>query len=234
MPRRNVLWLLLIAVVSLVCYRQVQSSRYGRVFGDALDIVHRRSLEPVDREKLFNGAMRGMIDQLDEHSHFTPAGEMQKFREGIDREFVGVGIEVTVDPKTRRLMVVSPLPDTPAAREGILPGDRILRIDGHSTDGLPFNEAVAKMKGAPGDPVVLTVQHEGQDQPVDIKIIREKIHEDTVRGDRRNTDGTWDDFLGGHDRIGYLRITSFATRTPEHLETALRWPWEGDPWPLDV
>ena len=142
MPRRNVLWLLLIAVVSLVCYRQVQSSRYGRVFGDALDVVHRRSLKPVDREKLFNGAMRGMMDQLDEHSHFTPAKEVQKLRESINREFVGVGIEVTVDPETRHLMVISPLPNTPAARAGILPGDRILRIDDHSTDGLPLNDAV--------------------------------------------------------------------------------------------
>jgi carboxyl-terminal processing protease len=222
MPRRNVLWLLLIAVVSLVCYRQLQSNRYGRVLGDALDIVHRRSLKQVGHEKLFNGAMQGMMDQLDEHSHFTPAAEMQKFRENIDREFVGVGIEVTVDPKTKHLMVISPLPDTPAARKGILPGDRILRIDGHSTDGLPLTDAVAEMKGAPGEPVLLTVLHEGQDEPVDIKIVRERIHEDTVRGDRRNPDWTWGYFLEGHDRIGYLRITSFAGRTPEQLEAALR------------
>jgi carboxyl-terminal processing protease len=223
MPRRNVLWLILVAAVSLACYRQVQSNRYARVFGDALDVIHTRVLSPVDRDELFNGAMQGMMKKLDKNSRYTSAEEMQKFKEDINHEFVGVGMEVTMDPKTRSLMVISPIPNTPAAKEGILAGDRILRIDNQSTDGLSLNDAVKKMRGKPGAPVVLTVLHEGQDKPVDIKITREAVHEDTVQGDRRSPDGKWDYFLEGSDRIGYLRITGFAERTPRQFATALRW-----------
>jgi len=222
MPRRNVFWLILVAAVSLACYRQAQSNRYGRVFGDTLEVVHTRALKEVDRDTLFDAAMRGMMEELDEHSHFTSAKQLQSFEETINHEFVGVGMEVTMDPKTGHLVVISPIPGTPAAKEGILAGDRILRIDDQSTDGISLMDAVKKMRGKPGTPVVLTVRHEGEEEPIDIKIIRAAVHEDTVQGDRRDPDGKWYYLLDDTDKIGYLRITGFADRTPRQFEVALR------------
>ena len=120
-------------------------------------------------------------------------------------------------------MVLSPLAGSPAYRAGIRAGDRILRIGEASTQGMSLPDAVGLLRGKPGDPVTLTVLHEGENQPTEIKIVREKIQIDTVLGDTRNADGSWNFFLQGDDRIGYVRITSFTDKTADELEKALTW-----------
>ncbi len=132
-------------------------------------------------------------------------------------------MEVSIDPKTRQMTVVSPLVGTPAYEAGVRAGDKILRIGEHSTQGMSVKDAVSLMRGKPGDPVSITVLHQGEEKPVDIKIIRAVIQIDTVLGDTRNADGSWNYFLAGADRIGYLRINSFAEKTPEDLKRAVQW-----------
>jgi carboxyl-terminal processing protease len=78
------------------------------------------------------------------------------------------------------------------------------------------------MKGRPGTVVVLTVQHEGETEPVEIRVVRAEIRVTTVLGDTRNADGSWNYFLEGRDRVGYLRVNGFAERTAEELEAVLR------------
>jgi carboxyl-terminal processing protease len=221
MPRRNFFLLVGVSVVSLICYQKVQSNRYGRILVDAMTQIERHALEPVGQEDLFEGAMEGMVNRLDDYSAFISPRRLSEFRESLDHEFGGVGIEVLFDPRVRQLTVIRPLVGTPAHEAGIRAGDRILRIDGQSTQGLSLNDAVERMRGEPGQPVTLSILHEGDEQPAEITIVRAMIRVDTVLGDTRNHDGTWNLFLEGHQGIGYLRINAFAETTAKELRHAI-------------
>jgi carboxyl-terminal processing protease len=217
MPRRNLHLLLAVAVVSLVCYLQKERSRYGHALVDALNQIERRYLEPIDGATLFEGAVTGMVECLDEHSAYIGPKSVPEFNEMISRQFVGVGIEIAIDPKTRQLMVVAPLASSPAWEAGIRAGDKITAIDGQPTQGIAIEDAHRRIRGKPGSPVALTVLHEGEKQPVEIRIMRAVIHADSVLGDTRRPDGTWNWLLPGYDRIGYLRINSFADNTNQEM-----------------
>jgi carboxyl-terminal processing protease len=224
MPRGNLRTIILLVVLAIVCHHQVQKSRYGQVVADAMGQVQSNYLEPVKSPELFEGAMEGMVRSLgDDYSAYITPKSLPRFKESIEHEFEGVGMEVAIDPKTKQLMVMCPLLGTPAYEAGIRAGDRILKIDGQSTDEMTLDEAIRHMRGKPGGSVALTVQHEGDQKPVDITIVRAVIHVESVLGDTRNRDGSWNFFLEGHDRIGYVRINAFAEKTASELQTALRW-----------
>lgn len=210
MPRRNLAWLILIAVVSMICYLKIPANRYGRVLADALDHVSRHCYAPADDLQLFENSMTGMLGHLDEHSTYISASKKKRFEEDISKQFGGVGMNVQLDPKTKQITIISPLADSPAAKAGVRPGDKVLKIDGRSTQGMSLKDSVDRMHGEPDTPVTISVLHLGETQPVDITMVRKIIKVDTVQGDTRNADGTWNFMLEGHDRIGYIRITGFA------------------------
>ena len=221
MPRRNLHCLLLITLFSLVCYEKVPGSRCSRVLADAMDRVTRRFYLPVDELNLFEGAMSGMIKGLgDEHSTYIKVTKKQQFEDDLNQEFVGIGIRPAIDPKTKEFLVLGPLPGGPAAAAGIRAGDRIVRIEGHSTQGLSLTDAIERIRGKPGTSVTLTIQHPGAAQPIDLAIVRQVIHEDTVEGDSRDPDGQWKFLLPGDRKIGYLRISGFAEADQGERSTA--------------
>lgn len=209
-----------LAVVS--CLR-VPQNPYTRVLDSAMNTVKRQALEPVTDLDLFEGAMQGMLGQLDEHSVYITPAERDEFFETIDQQFAGVGMEVALDPDAKQLVVLSPIVDSPAYRAGILAGDRILRIGKTSTQGMSLQDATNALRGKEGQQITLTIQHVGSKEHIDVKLVREIIHVDTVLGDTRNADGSWNFFLEGHDRIGYLRISSFTDDTAGELKDALEW-----------
>ncbi len=229
MPRRNLVVLVAVGIISLMCYQKVYKNQYGRIFVEVMKKIDQRSLEPVGQEELFLGAMEGMVGRLDDpYSSFLSPRKKKEFYEDLDRQFGGVGMHVGYDKETNQLAVMSPLVGSPAYKAGVRAGDKILRIDGKSTQGLSLNDAVGDMRGEPGEPVVLSLLHRGEDQPVDIEIIRAIIELDTVLGDTRGPDGSWNFFLEGHDRIGYLRINGFADKTLKETDRALQWLIEHD------
>jgi carboxyl-terminal processing protease len=223
MPRRNLFVLVAVTLVALLCYQRVQKSPYGRVLTDAITRIENRYLEPIGGLELFEGAMEGMVSRLDDHSAYVTPAELQAFHESIDLEFVGVGMEVGLDSETKQLMVLAPLVGSPAFKAGIRAGDRVLRIGEASTQGMSLMDAVSLLHGQPGVPVTLTVLHEGEKKPTEIKIVRSKIQIDSVLGDRRNADGSWNFMLDGRGRIGYVRIASFTDKTADEFAQALKW-----------
>jgi len=219
MPRRNLHILLALTVISLICANKV--SRHGRVLIYAMDQINTLYLEKIDEQTLFEGAMGGMLSRLDEYSEYIGPAALSEFQETIDSQFGGVGIEILLDPDTKQLTVASPLVGSPAYEAGIQAGDKVLRIDGHSTQGLSLADAAERMRGEPGQAIVLTILHQGQNEPVDVSVVRDVIHVDTVVGDTRNADGSWNFFLEGQDHIGYVRLNSFSELTEKELQKAL-------------
>jgi len=98
--------------------------------------------------------MRGMLLKLDPYSSYIDKQELRSFNEHVEQEFGGIGIQVTIEPRTRQLMVMTPLPGTPAYKAGVLAGDRILEIDDKLTadfqEGREMDSAIALMRGKPG------------------------------------------------------------------------------------
>jgi carboxyl-terminal processing protease len=145
--------LFLAAVLSLMCYTRADRNRYATTVSEAMDLIAFNYLEDVGYRDLYENAMRGMTEGLDPYSSYISPADYQRFQEDIDQEFGGIGILVEFNRETGRLVVMSPLFDTPAARAGVRAGDVILSIDGRDTFGMSFREAVEMIRGKPGEVV---------------------------------------------------------------------------------
>ena len=137
-----------------------------KTFTEILDMVEKNYVEPVDSDKLMQGAINGLMKSLDPHSSFMTA-EMYKELEVETRgSFGGIGIEITILKDV--LTVVSPIEDTPAYNAGVKAGDQIIRIDGKPTKDITIMEAVNKLRGPKDTNVTITIMREGMAKPKDI------------------------------------------------------------------
>lgn len=219
MPRRNLRVLFLALLLCMLCAPRV--SRSSRVLWFAIRHIQSRYLTQVDEDRLFQGAMAGMTSVLDDYSTYIPPADLSSFNEQIDRQFGGLGIEIRIDRETEYLTVASPLVGTPARKAGMLAGDRILRIDGKSTQGLSVEDASELLRGVPGEPVKLTISSKGEKETRDVDVVRAEIHINTVKGDTRNADGAWNYFLEDHPEVAYLRLDSFGDQTGSEMQDAI-------------
>ena len=190
-----------------------------RLFADALDQVERNYVKEVDRRALMEGAIKGMMAKLDPHSSYIPPTELEKFKSSVENEFGGIGI--TVSTETGELVVTTPLYGTPAYRAGIRGGDKITEIDGQPTKGITMDEAIKRIKGKLGTAVKLSVLHLADGSTNTKEVMRELIRVDSVIGDHRKPDDTWNFFLDEEKNIGYIRISTFSRHTSDELRTAL-------------
>ncbi len=193
-----------------------------KVLIDTIDEVDRDYVKPIDRRELVEAAIRGVISKLDPYSNYISPKELSSFRAAVESEFGGIGIQISVDDGV--LKILSPLYGTPAYRAGLLAGDWIVEIDGRSTDGLSQDEAIDRLKGSEGSQVTLTIVHAGRPAKdrVKLTLTRERIHVDTVLGDRRRADDTWDFMLDPKLGIGYVRVAAFGRETARDLRRALQ------------
>ena len=123
----------------------------------AVDVVRSRYIEDVPVETLMNGAIKGMINSLnDPYSIYMDAKMYKEFRMETEGSFSGVGIVISV--KEKQLTVVAPIEGTPGEKAGIRSGDQIMKIDGKDTKELALDEAVGKIRGKEGTDVVLTLR----------------------------------------------------------------------------
>ncbi|MCL6499182.1 MAG: PDZ domain-containing protein [Firmicutes bacterium] len=126
----------------------------------------------LDWRKLYDGAARGMLQALDDpYTAFFDAQGYRRFREDFRGFFYGVGI--FIEKKDSRLLVVAPIPDTPAAKAGLRAGDHITHVDGVPTRDMPIEEAVARIRGPEGTTVRLRIQR--GDRTFEVSITRARI-----------------------------------------------------------
>ncbi|EAQ77504.1 S41 family peptidase [Blastopirellula marina] len=191
-----------------------------QMFADALDQVDRNYVEKLDRRKLIEAAIRGVITELDPHSTYIPQEELARFRTNIDQQFGGIGIQI--DSRNGQLIIASPLVGGPAYDAGLGAGDRILEINGQSTKGMTIDDAIARLKGDEGETVSLVIYHPAEFKTETVELEREMIQLQTVLGDQRLENNDWD-YIYDHDqKIAYVRITIFSRNTAEEFAAVLQ------------
>ncbi|MDE0936869.1 MAG: S41 family peptidase [Mariniblastus sp.] len=219
MPPRNLLLIALTIVVSLACYSVASRNRYANLFAEAIEVIDKESLKRISREDLFVSAMEGMLKDLDEHSMYISGEMYQMFDEDMRQEFGGVGVYVEMDPRSKRLTVLAPMPGTPAFEADFQPGDQIAEIDGVSVDGMDRREVVQMLRGRVAEPLEIGFDRAGELIKKIVK--RAVIPVDSVHGDSRLSDGGWDFHLQEYPNIGYVRLVQFGRNTADELARAL-------------
>lgn len=164
--------------------------------------------ESLDPKVISNGAVRGMIQALDDpYAGFLNQEQYSLEKEDIRGFFGGIGAEVGL--RDGEMTVLSPMPDTPAEEAGVKPGDVILEVDGESIRGLSLLEVVRLIRGEKGTKVTLLLRHLRSSEPVSIEIERDIINLESVN------------LLMQVGRIGHLRISGFTGTTNGDLAEAL-------------
>ena len=191
--------------------KTVQEALYEQVelLAEAITVIQTEYVEEIEPKKLIYGALKGMVESLDRHSQFLDPGAYSEMQVETKGEFGGVGLEITIG-KDGVLTVVAPMDDTPAAKSGLRPQDKIVKIDGESTRGISLHEAVTRLRGRSGSKVTLTVMREEEDKLFEVTMVRAVIQIRSVKEAQTVSEG-----------IGYLRISEFQDNTSGDLEKAL-------------
>lgn len=192
-----------------------------QTFVDTFEQVDRNYVKDVDRRKLLEAALRGMIKELDPYSSYIPPEELARFNQQVDQQFGGIGIQVQPDPRTRRILVISPLPETPAYNAGVRAGDIVTEVEGYDTENMPLSRAVELMKGPPGETVSIKVRHLSATEDEVISMERAIIRVKSVLGDKYGEKGKWDFVVDEEQKIGYIRLTQFGRKSADELAAAI-------------
>jgi len=187
---------------------QAQASETYRqlnLFGEIFERILADYVDEVDEVTLIQAAIAGMVQSLDPHSSYLAPAAFMDMQFTTRGEFGGLGIEVTQENGV--VTVVSPIDDTPAARAGIMAGDKIIGIDGESIEGMSLNEAVNLMRGAPNTPITLTISRAGV-EPFEVSLVRELIRDQTVRAQ-------------AFGNVGYVRLKQFSETTTRDMQDAI-------------
>ncbi|MGM3306090.1 carboxyl-terminal processing protease CtpC [Anabaena sp. WFMT] len=156
-------------------------------------------------------SIREMLKRLeDPYTRFMNPEEFKSMQVDTSGELTGIGITISQDEKTKQLVVIAPIEDTPAFKIGILAKDVILEIDGKSTQGMDTNQAVSLIRGEPGKPVRLTIQRNGQKKQFNITRARIEIH--PVKYSEKQTPA---------GNLGYIRLNQFSANAGKEMREAI-------------
>ena len=157
--------MLLAVIVGLVASPAPADDEYYdlmKVFVDTFEQIDRNYVKDVDKRELVDAAVRGMLLELDPYSNYIPPEQLSGFNEDIEQEFGGIGVQVNFDRRTKSLVVVAPLPGSPAFSVGLRTGDRIVEVDGESLSDFPVGQeqvqALQRLRGPAGEPVEVGVR----------------------------------------------------------------------------
>ena len=166
-------------------------------------------------KELVYAAMKGMLNTLDPHSEFMEPEKYKELQNDTQGAFGGLGIVISM--KDNFITVVAPMEDSPGFKAGIMSGDRIIKIDGKSTERMSLQDAVKTLRGDPDTDVKITLLRPSSSQVKDYKLTRAIIKIDMVKDINSKKE-----FPLGDNKIGYIRLVQFGEKTSADLETALK------------
>jgi len=191
-----------------------QTYQQLRVLVEVMGYIKDSYVDPIDTKDLIYGAADGMVRKLDDFSQFMEPDVNKRVKSDTEGEFGGLGIRIAA--RDGFVTVITPMPGTPAYKAGILPGDKIVKINGEDAKDMLPDDAVKKLRGEPGTKVKLTIGREleekkGDDRWItkDFELERAKIVPEVVQ------------YKMLESNIGYLRLTDFSGHATEEFTKAL-------------
>jgi carboxyl-terminal processing protease len=183
-----------------------------KTFTNVYALVEQNYAEPITGDKIddaiYDGAIPGMLQVLDPHSHFYDPKAYARMREDQRGHYYGVGM--VIEQQNNKVYVVTPYEDTPSFRAGIHPGDQIFAVDGKSTDGWTSDQVAKALKGPKGTQVQVTMVRYGQPKPLVFNLTRDEIPHPSIDLKYEIRPG-----------IGYIHLTQFQETTGEEMEDAI-------------
>ncbi|MCX7044487.1 MAG: S41 family peptidase [Candidatus Sumerlaeota bacterium] len=181
--------------------------RFSNVLSEVYDTIQRRYVDDVDGQKLYEAAIQGMFLSLDDHSQFLNADMYEQLNKETEGNFSGIGIHIGM--RSGVLTVISPIPRSPAARAGIQPWDRIIKIFNQESRNITLQEAVSKLTGPVGTTVTISLYRASERRTFNVTITRAQVKVNSVYSKMLD------------DEIGYARLLKFANDTSGDLKIAL-------------
>jgi carboxyl-terminal processing protease len=203
----------------LACYFNAARYRPGRDVAYAIDIITDSYVDPISQADLKQAAMQGMLESLDPHSSFVSEKSLGRFNEIFEQRFAGLGVQVEGPPIRPAITVITTLFNSPAFRAGLMPGDLIVQVDGIDVRSMDTSEVSKKISGTVGSEVLLGIDRSGE--RLNIQATREFVDVESVTGDRRRADGTWDFQLQSAPQIAYIHSDLFGEKTAREIQSAL-------------
>lgn len=178
-----------------------------RLVGEIIARVRREYVDGVDEQRLVDGAIRGILTELDQHSTYLDAGAYQDIRIATTGNYTGVGLDVSLEGG--KVTVITPLEGAPAQLAGILPGDVVTAVDGEPVDPADVTASVNRMRGAPGTTVAIEIARKGGEKRT-FTLTRAEVKVRTVVTELLE------------DNVACVRLSAFADSTPYDLAKAAR------------
>jgi len=194
-----------------IVQRQYVDGTFNQVDWQAVRNEYVKNKSYSNQEEAYK-SIREMLKKLDDpYTRFMDPKEFQNMQVDTSGELTGIGITISQDEKTKQLVVIAPIEDTPAFKAGILAKDIILKIDNKSTKGMDTNQAVSLIRGEAGTQVILTIQRNGQTRQFNIKRARIEIH--PVKYSQKQTPA---------GNLGYIRLNQFSANAGKEMQAAIR------------
>ena len=173
----------------------------------------------LPKEVLIYELTEGCVDQLDDFSAVIWPSDKEVFSRNTQGKFSGVGIQIS--KRDDRLIVVSPLEETPAQRAGIKAGDIIANVDDRDTSTWSLDRAVREITGPEGSKVVLGIDRQGNSDLINFELTRAEIEIESIRGWQRKISGGWDYLIDADMGIGYIRLSQFIPQSASDMDSAI-------------
>lgn len=184
-----------------------------RTFVNVLEYVKENYVEPTDTDTLVSGAIKGLVEELDDFSQYLEPKDYKTLKNDTRGDFGGLGIRL--GKQDGFITVLSPMPNTPAFKAGVMPGDRILFVDDRDVTSMNLDEAVELMRGPAGSKVKITISRKDEKTGEyvnlpDFHFKREKIVPEVVHHRMLP------------DQIGYIYLVDFSGHSTEAVKKALQ------------
>ena len=207
--KKNII--LAISIISVVLFFSFGSNTVLsklKTLSYIIRLVENYYVDEVELSKTIDGAIHGFLEELDPHSAYIPTDDFKYMQESMQGEFEGIGIEFAI--LDGYITVISPIPETPSDRAGLIGGDKIIKINGESAYKITQDDVFKKLRGEKGSSVDITIDRLGLDSPLEITLIRDKIPIHSIMAS----------FLYDNE-VGYIKINRFAEKTYEEFKSSV-------------